>query len=67
MAVLSDSDQADVVIALHMSPRASPYHTKNVQEFVKDLISDADVANGDDQIGLMMYAADPEIVYHINQ
>ena len=61
--------QADIVIAVHLTPKASEVDFFFVREFIKELIDNADagVQNGDVQIGLMFYAADPEVIFHINR
>lgn len=59
------SAQADIVLALHVSPRASQFDFAAIKDYLKKLVSGIDFDNT--QLGLMIYAADPEIVFHINQ
>ncbi|XP_052813417.1 uncharacterized protein LOC128240703 isoform X7 [Mya arenaria] len=64
---LSVSEVADIVLLVHLSPRITEMEFITVQEFLKSLVSRADIANGKAQIGLVFYGADPEIIFHINQ
>ncbi|WAR09890.1 CO6A3-like protein [Mya arenaria] len=61
------SEVADIVLLVHLSPRITEMEFITVQEFLKSLVSRADIANGKAQIGLVFYGADPEIIFHINQ
>ncbi|WAR09788.1 CO6A6-like protein, partial [Mya arenaria] len=49
------SEEADIVLLVHLSPRITEMEFITVQEFLKSLVSRADIANGKAQIGLVFY------------
>ncbi|XP_052237723.1 collagen alpha-6(VI) chain-like [Dreissena polymorpha] len=64
---LSDSNAADLVIAIHLSDRVSQGEFAVVQEFLKNIVATTDVESGKVQLGMIFYGVDPELLFHINQ
>lgn len=63
----SVSEEADIVIALHLSPRSTEYDFMLALNYLRTLISSMDVETQRGQIGLMYYNADAEVIFHINK
>jgi len=65
--LLSDSDSADIVVAVHVSSLVSGGNFKTVLEFVKMIARNADIDTGNVQFGLVFYGLDPEVVFDIDR
>ena len=61
------SEEADILIALHLSPTTTEFEYMLAINFLRTLVSGADVETGRVKIGLMTYNADAEVIFHINQ
>ena len=64
---IPESTRADIVFAVHLSDRMKTGEMLAIEEFLRNLVNQADLASGNVQIGLLIYGADPQVVFHINR
>ena len=67
LVLFTGSEEADIVIAFHLSPSTTEFEFMMAINFLRSLVSGVDVETGRVQIGLMFYNADSEVIFHINQ
>ncbi|XP_033728441.1 uncharacterized protein LOC117317678 isoform X2 [Pecten maximus] len=64
--VACESDEQDIVFVLDSSTSVGTGNFKEMLDFVRDMLLDADVDSGSVRVGVVLYSTDVSVEFHLN-